>query len=68
MEKLQASIIIPTRNEEEAIAKVLCSIPEEIQKKTEIIVVDSSEDKTPIIAKKLGAKVIKVKKKGKDML
>jgi glycosyltransferase involved in cell wall biosynthesis len=28
-------------------------------------VVDSSEDKTPIIAKKLGAKVIKVKKKGK---
>jgi glycosyltransferase involved in cell wall biosynthesis len=65
MGKLQASIIIPTRNEEEAIAKVLCSIPEEIQKKTEIIVVDSSEDKTPIIAKKLGAKVIKVKKKGK---
>jgi glycosyltransferase involved in cell wall biosynthesis len=33
MGKLQASIIIPTRNEEEAIAKVLCSIPEEIQKR-----------------------------------
>jgi glycosyltransferase involved in cell wall biosynthesis len=65
MRKLQASIIIPTRNEEEAIAKVLCSIPKEIQKNAEIIVVDSSEDMTPIIAQRLGARVIKAKKKGK---
>jgi|GEM_PF-1069057 len=65
MKKPQASIIIPTRNEEEAIAKVLCSIPKEIQKKIEIIVVDSSEDMTPIIAQRLGARVIKAKKKGK---
>ncbi|MEM5853227.1 MAG: glycosyltransferase family 2 protein [Candidatus Aenigmatarchaeota archaeon] len=59
------SIIIPTRNEEEGIAKVLCSIPERIRKKAEIIVVDSSDDMTPIIARRLGAKVLKVKGRGK---
>ncbi|MEM7818366.1 MAG: glycosyltransferase family 2 protein, partial [Candidatus Aenigmatarchaeota archaeon] len=59
------SIIIPTRNEEKSIAKVLRSIPKEVKKFSEIIVVDSSEDKTPIIAKKLGAKVVKAEKKGK---
>jgi glycosyltransferase involved in cell wall biosynthesis len=59
------SIIIPTLNEEEGIAKVICSIPERIRKKSEVIVVDASNDMTPIIAKRLGAKVIKVKEKGK---
>ncbi len=59
------SIIIPTLNEEEGIAKVLCSIPEQIRKESEIIVIDVSNDLTPIIAERLGAKVIKAKKKGK---
>lgn len=59
------SIIIPTLNEEEGIAKVLCLIPEEIKKQSEIIVVDVSTDCTPIIAERLGAKVIKAKEKGK---
>ncbi len=59
------SIIIPTLNEEEAIAKVLNSIPEKIKEQSEIIVVDVSTDRTPIIAEKLGAKVIKLKEKGK---
>lgn len=59
------SIIIPTLNEEEGIAKVICSIPEEIKKRAEVIVVDVSSDMTPVIAEKLGAKVIKVKEKGK---
>jgi dolichol-phosphate mannosyltransferase len=59
------SIIIPTLNEEEGIAKVLCSIPEEIREKSEIIVVDVSTDYTSVIAERLGAKVIKVKEKGK---
>jgi len=64
----QVSIIIPTLNEEEGIAKTICSIPEEIRKKSEIIVADASDDYTPIIAQKLGAKVIKVKKgKGRQM-
>lgn len=59
------SIIIPTLNEEEGIAKVLCAIPEEIKKDAEIIVVDVSDDMTPIIAERLGAKVIKMEEKGK---
>jgi glycosyltransferase involved in cell wall biosynthesis len=59
------SIIIPTLNEEEGIAKVICSIPEEIRNQSEVIVVDVSADCTPIIAERLGAKVIKVEKKGK---
>lgn len=59
------SIIIPTLNEEEGIAKVICSIPEKIRKTAEVIVVDASHDLTPVIAKRLGAKVIKVAKKGK---
>jgi dolichol-phosphate mannosyltransferase len=59
------SIIIPTKNEEGGIAKVLCSIPEDILKDGEVIVVDSSRDLTPLIAKKLGAKVISLKKDGK---
>ncbi len=62
---MRVSIIIPTCNEEEAIAKVLCSIPKKIQKKAEVIVVDYSKDMTPLIAQRLGAKVIKAKKKGK---
>ena len=59
------SIIIPTLNEEEGIAKTICSIPEKIRKESEILVVDVSTDKTPIIARKLGVKVIKPQKKGK---
>ena len=65
MSNPKLSIIIPTLNEEEGIAKVICSIPEEIRKQAEVIVVDASDDCTPIIAQKLGAKVIKVKEKGK---
>ncbi len=59
------SIIIPTLNEEEGIAKVICSIPKETRKKSEIIVVDVSDDMTPLIAARLGAKVIRAGKKGK---
>ena len=59
------SIIIPTLNEEEGIAKVICSIPEEIRNQSEVIVVDVSTDCTPLIAERLGAKVIRAEKKGK---
>lgn len=62
------SIIISTLNEEEGIAKTICSIPEEIRKKSEVIVVDASIDYTPIIAQNLGAKVIRTRKgKGRQM-
>src|SRR3989344_3319856 len=59
------SIIISTFNEEEGIAKTICSIPEEIRKTSEVIVVDVSDDFTPIIAKALGAAVLKEARKGK---
>lgn len=59
------SIIITTKNEEESIGKILCSIPESVKEKAEVIVVDSSDDHTPLIARRLGAKVITEKRKGK---
>lgn len=52
------SIIIPTYNEEKAIGRVLKSIPNDLPKGSEVIVVDSSNDCTSAIAKELGAKVI----------
>lgn len=63
--KPKYSIIVTTRNEECGIAKVLCSIPDKIRMESEVIVVDSSNDLTPIIAERLGAKVINELKRGK---
>jgi len=62
---MEASIIIPTLNEERNIANVLLRIPRIIWEHGEIIVADSSSDRTPIIAKKLGAKVVRVERRGK---
>ncbi len=59
------SIIIPTYNEEEGIAKTICGIPKEIRNQSELIVVDVSTDMTPVIAEELGAKVLRPKRKGK---
>ena len=58
----RVSVIIPTKNEEEAIGKVLAEIPRDIV--DEIIVVDSSNDRTSEIAEIYGAKVIKESRKG----
>ncbi|MCR8455172.1 MAG: glycosyltransferase family 2 protein [Crenarchaeota archaeon] len=62
---MEASIIIPTLNEERNIANVLLRIPRIIWEHGEVIVADSSSDRTPIIAKKLGAKVVRVERRGK---
>lgn len=62
---MKFSIIIATLNEEKGIATVINSIPPEIKKDAEIIVADVSTDSTPVIAEKLGAKVIRFEKKGK---
>lgn len=49
---------MPTFNEEKAIKKVVDDIKQNAKKyNTEILIVDSSKDKTPEIAKKLGVKV-----------
>lgn len=63
--KPKYSIIIPTKNEEDTIAHVLYTIPDELKKDSEIIVADSSDDLTPHIAKSFGAMVVKVKSGGK---
>ncbi|HDD04944.1 MAG TPA: glycosyltransferase family 2 protein, partial [Candidatus Aenigmarchaeota archaeon] len=52
------SVIIPTRNEEEGIGKVIKGI-KELGKGYEVLVVDKSEDRTPEIARKMGARVIR---------
>lgn len=52
------SVVMGTRNEEEAIEKVLCDIKNITDNFAEIIVVDSSNDRTPKIARMLGATVI----------
>lgn len=60
----KATIIIPTKNEERTIGKVISDI-KKLGKDYEIIVVDKSTDSTPIICKKLGVRVIKQKNTGK---
>jgi glycosyltransferase involved in cell wall biosynthesis len=59
---MNVSVIIPTLNEEGAIAKVLSEMPTEATR--EIIVVDSSTDATAKIAENLGAKVVSECRKG----
>ena len=59
---MDVSIVLPTKNEEGAIGTVLRKCRETMEKSGlcyEIIVVDNSSDKTPDIAEKLGAKIIR---------
>ena len=53
---MRVSVVIPTHNEAQAIARVLAELPSDLT--TEVIVVDSnSNDGTPEIAAKMGARV-----------
>lgn len=58
------SVVMGTRNEEEAIEKVIKDIQEVTNNQAEIVVVDGSDDRTPDIASNLGAKVIRQEPKG----
>jgi len=54
---MRVSVIIPTHNEAQAIGRVLADIPSHLT--TEVIVVDSnSNDGTPEIAARMGARVV----------
>jgi glycosyltransferase involved in cell wall biosynthesis len=57
------SIIIPTLNEEKSIGLVIERVRRSLPG-AEIIIVDSSDDKTPEIASSLGVRVVKQERKG----
>ncbi|HUJ93705.1 MAG TPA: glycosyltransferase family 2 protein [Terriglobales bacterium] len=60
---MRVSVIIPTHNEAQAIERVLADIPSDLA--TEVIVVDSnSNDGTPGIAARLGARVVREPRRG----
>jgi glycosyltransferase involved in cell wall biosynthesis len=60
---VRVSVIIPTHNEAQAIERVLADLPSNLT--TEIIVVDSnSNDGTPEIAARMGARVIQEPRRG----
>lgn len=65
MEKIKLSVVMPSFNEEQAVGPMI----EEIRKHTvdydtEILIVDSSKDKTPEIARGMGARVIQQPPRG----
>jgi glycosyltransferase involved in cell wall biosynthesis len=60
---VRVSVIIPTHNEAQAIARVLADLPSDLT--TEVIVVDSnSNDGTPEIAARMGARVVREPRRG----
>ena len=62
---MKISFVMPTLNEERAVSVVINDIKKFAKDfETEIIIVDSSTDKTPEIARSLGAKVIAIPKCG----
>lgn len=61
--RVRVSVIIPTHNEAQAIERVLADLPKDLT--TEVIVVDSnSNDGTPEIAAKMGARVVQEPRRG----
>jgi len=60
---VRVSVIIPTHNEAQAIERVLADLPSHLT--TEVIVVDSnSNDGTPEIAARMGARVVQEPRRG----
>lgn len=60
---VRVSVIIPTHNEARAIERVLADLPSDLA--TEVIVVDSdSNDGTPEIAARMGARVVQEPRRG----
>ena len=64
-EKIKISVVTPSFNEEDAIGPLIESIRKHTEQfETEIVVVDSGSDRTPEIAKEMGARVISQKPRG----
>lgn len=63
LDQVRVSVVIPTHNEAQSIARVLADIPAGVV--TEVLVVDSnSSDGTPEIATKMGARVLHEPRRG----
>jgi glycosyltransferase involved in cell wall biosynthesis len=63
VDPVRVSVVIPTHNEAQSIARVLADLPADIV--TEVLVVDSnSTDGTPEIAAKMGARVLREFRRG----
>ncbi len=58
-------MVIPTLNEEQAIGDVLSGIPAWVWERGEVLVVDASQDRTPLVAAGMGARVIRAGRTGK---
>ena len=58
------SVVMATRNEEQAIGKVISDIRAATKNQAEIVIVDGSDDGTPKIAESMGATVISQKPQG----
>jgi glycosyltransferase involved in cell wall biosynthesis len=59
---MKVAVVIPTRNEEESIASVICSVREvltNVGHETIIYVTDDSHDQTRQVAKELGALIVR---------
>lgn len=65
MDKIRLSVVMPSYNEEKAIASMLDSIKNNTkQYDVEILLIDGSSDKTPDIARSMGATVVSQKPQG----
>lgn len=64
MASLKLSVVTITLNEEKAIGKVISDVQAATKGNCEIVVVDSSSDRTPEIAESMGARVIRQEPKG----
>jgi cellulose synthase/poly-beta-1,6-N-acetylglucosamine synthase-like glycosyltransferase len=63
--KPDISVVIPTRNEVNSIRSVLSEIPQHVPYNWEILVVDGSDDETPLVAAKFEARVLRQVGQGK---
>lgn len=64
MSSLSLSVVTITLNEERAIGKVISDVQAATGGNCEIVVVDSSTDRTPEIAESMGAKVVRQEPRG----
>jgi hypothetical protein len=63
--KPEVGVVIPTRNEVNTIGNVLSGLPRHMQYPWEFLVVDASDDETPMAAAKFGARVLGQRGQGK---